>query len=198
MKSSPLWKELLDSDSSQIARKSGAVYDRGGRFYTVPYFSGVAAVYPGTEEVRISLPVPAEGLVEMEESLDILLLYYLLNIRFDLPKNNFVKPETLPGGEIYRQGAHSLPLPQVAERYDGDVASLIERGELLGGFRVDYGDVGIRLAPLPKIAMILILWQGDDEFPPRASFLLDSGMGECLPPDICWGLASTAVQAFLH
>jgi hypothetical protein len=196
MADSSLWKDLQKCDPSHITRNSGALYDRKAQSYTLPYFGGEVAIYPQSEQIRISLPASVDGLFNMEEPLDILLLYYLLGVRSDLPKNDFIKPEALPGGEIYRQGAHSLSLPQVAERYDGDLPGFIERGELLGGFRVDYGDAGIRLAPLPKTVMILILWQGDDEFPPRASLLLDSGIGECLPPDICWGLASSAVQAF--
>jgi len=48
-------------------------------------------------------------------------------------------------------------------------------------------DVGFEFKVFPKVPLQLILWEGDDEFPPEASILFDETIGEILSPeDVAW------------
>ena len=52
---------------------------------------------------------------------------------------------------------------------------------------MEEGDVGFLFRPFPKIPIRMILWQGDDEFPPEANILFDAGVAKILSAeDIAW------------
>src|SRR4030065_151174 len=93
------------------------------------------------------------------------------------------------GGDLFLRGSHILPLGRVARRYGNDKEAFIKRGKELCAEAVNYGDVSIKLLPMPRIPVTVILWLKDEEFPPRADLLLDSTCELQLPLDIIWSIA---------
>jgi hypothetical protein len=68
-----------------------------------------------------------------------------------------------------------------------DVSLLVKAAEKLGGRAIDAGDAGFEFAVFPRVPIQLILWEGDEEFPPEANILFDDVIGELLSPeDIAW------------
>ena len=57
----------------------------------------------------------------------------------------------------------------------------------------DTGDAGFDFTVFPKVPLRLILWQGDDEFPPDASILFDETAGDYLSPEDAAWLAGMVV-----
>jgi hypothetical protein len=51
----------------------------------------------------------------------------------------------------------------------------------------------LKLLPMPRIPVAIILWLEDEEFPPRAVLLLDSTCELQLPLDIIWSIAMMSV-----
>jgi hypothetical protein len=89
----------------------------------------------------------------------------------------------LPSGVFFFRGLHSLPTEQVAASFGEGAESFLRAGRELGGDSVEWGDACIELQVLPRIALRVVLWLGDDEFPARASMLFDRLVDEHMPLD---------------
>ncbi|HWR58221.1 MAG TPA: DUF3786 domain-containing protein [Thermodesulfovibrionales bacterium] len=66
-----------------------------------------------------------------------------------------------------------------------------------GGVREKYGDISFRLFPFPRIAVDLILWTENDEFPARADLLFDSSVQYQIQTDVIWSIAMMSTAALL-
>lgn len=52
---------------------------------------------------------------------------------------------------------------------------------------LDYGDYSIIVKALPHVPMALIIWEGDDEFPPEGNILFDRNVSNILSAeDVAW------------
>ncbi len=124
-------------------------------------------------------------------------LWYLVKAK-DLPlTGRLIKPFNIKGGEMFFRGSHILPLENVGQRYRKDKEAFIKRGRELGAEALNYGEASIKLLPMPRIPVTLILWLEDEEFPPRADILLDSTCELQLPLDIIWSIAMMSVLVMM-
>ena len=103
----------------------------------------------------------------------------------------------MSGGEIYRKGAHMLPLGRLAAQFDHDAAGFRRAAEGLGGEELEYGDVSCRLYPFPKLPVSISIWFSDDEFSERADLFFDTSSNGQFPPDVLWGIAAMCVELLL-
>ena len=126
------------------------------------------------------------------------ILRYLVHAKDISLTQILVKPSDLQGGEIFVQGTHVLPLKDVAKKFDHRQNDFLERGEKLGGTQMEYGDVSLQLFPFPKVPLVMILWKGDEEFPPNASVLFDASTASFLPTDILWSTAMMTIEMMLN
>jgi hypothetical protein len=99
---------------------------------------------------------------------------------------------------MYERGAHQLPLDKLAEKFDDNLDRFIERSLTLGGQAINFGDAAYQLFPLPRIALTLIAWKRDDEFPARFNLLFDASCEKQLPPDILWAAAMMSILMILE
>ena len=56
-----------------------------------------------------------------------------------------------------------------------------EAGKLIGAREEEFGDASFTLFAFPKVPITFILWEGDEEFPPRAKALFDPSITGYLP-----------------
>ena len=113
----------------------------------------------------------------------------------DIPlTGRLVQPVNVKGGDIFFRGTHVLPLDKLALKYGNDKTGFLKRGTDLGGMQMNYGDASVKLFPFPRLPVVIILWQEDDEFPSRADILFDSTCEFHLALDILW---STAMESLL-
>lgn len=125
------------------------------------------------------------------------ILRYLVN-SINVPlSGQLVRPSDLPGGDIFIRGTHVLPLDNLAEYFDNNIKEFISIGKSLGGSQRDYGDMSIELFPFPRIPVVLIVWQGDDEFAPKSSLLFDSSCASHLSTDILWSTSMMTIEMML-
>ncbi len=125
------------------------------------------------------------------------ILQYLIHST-DLPlSGQLIRPSDLPGGDIFIRGTHVLPLDKVAEYFENNINEFISIGKNLGGSQLDYGDMSIKLLPLPRVPVIIIVWSGDEEFSPKSSLLIDSSCISQIPTDIIWSTAMMSIKMML-
>jgi hypothetical protein len=59
--------------------------------------------------------------------------------------------------------------------------------EAYGAVPSDQGDISVKIMALPRVPVALILWKGDEEFPPEGNILFDRSISHILSAeDIAW------------
>ena len=189
------WDTLDRLDPGDVCRRSLATFDTHLETFRLAVF-GQPVLISKPERILSAETSRGERLEKtLSSHLRLSALWYLVSARELAPSGRLVKPDDLPGGDIYRQGSHVLPLDAVAGRYGRDPAAFLKRGKELDGERLDHADASFRFLPFPRVPMAMLLWEGDDEFPARASLLFDSTCRFQLPVDALWSAAMMSVLA---
>lgn len=191
------WEILSGIDPDVVCKRAGVAIVENGKVYKARSFGQPFSVDIENKEI---LSLDKEGeifLGRLGYFFRLSLLWYLVKATDTEPSGKLVKPSSMTGGDIFFRGTHVLPLDAVAKKYAGDGKGFVERGILMGGNEVRYGDAAVELYPFPKIPVTLILWLEDDEWPARADILFDSTAPLQLPIDILWSVAMMSVLVFL-
>lgn len=191
------WELLAGCDPADVCRRAGVLYDAESGLYRVESFGGAFSVHPVVKKIRNLGPEGEILLTRLGYFFRLSLLWYLVKAATAQPSGKLLKPSGLPGGDLFFQGSHILPLEAVAKRYAADKDGFVAKGLGLGGRRVDYGDAAMELHPLPQVPTTLILWTEDEEFPARADLLFDATAPQHLPLDILWSVAMMSVLLFI-
>jgi hypothetical protein len=130
--------------------------------------------------------------------LELATVLYLINVQDVYPLGrDIVAPKDLKEGQFF-QGPHELKIAPLLERYGKDAAGFREAAERLEGEAVEMADAAFRLKPFPRVHLYYLLWEGDDEFPPRLSVLFDRSIEKVLAADAIWGLVTRVSTALLR
>jgi hypothetical protein len=130
--------------------------------------------------------------------LELATVLYLINVQDVYPLGrDIVGPKDLKEGHFF-QGPHELKIAPLLERFGRDAAGFRDAAQRLGGEPVDMAEAGFRLKPFPRIHLYYLLWEGDDEFPPRLSVLFDRSIENVLAGDAIWGLVTRVSTALLR
>jgi hypothetical protein len=188
-----VWEALANLDPGDVCRRAQTVFDRAEGLYTLKSFNRNISVSPRDKKF-FSSGVKNDALLQRLGYFSRLsFLWYLVNAK-DIPlSGKFVRPADLKGGQLFFRGTHVIPLERLAEIYCSDIKGFIMKGKGLGAEKLTFGDASIKLLPLPRVPVVLILWGGDEEFPARADLLFDSSCEFHLPLDIIWSVAMMSV-----
>lgn len=187
------WECLAGLDADTVCRKADVSFDSGLQRYVIGSF-GLNFII-SIHDKSISCDKDRNDLITQRlwEYAGLTYLWYLINAE-DIPlSGNLIRPDNLKGGHLFTKGTHVLPLNGLAEKYNDDIKGFFQRGEALNAEKVRYGDAAIKLFPVPRVPVTIILWRGDDEFPPRADLLFDSTCELQVPVDILWSIAMMSV-----
>lgn len=113
----------------------------------------------------------------------VLISHYLLTANGDLVTGQLITFRQVPDGHFYFDAFQRRARDPFLHSF-GDHPDLFRAcAEKLGGRPVENGDVGMSFQVLPRVPMQLVLWFGDEEFPPEASVLFDSSIIGYLPAE---------------
>ena len=99
------------------------------------------------------------------------LLRYLLEGKPGGVTREFKTFREMPWGELYIQPFTGRVLTRAAFTFGTRIEKFRAAGEKLGGLPLKYGDAAYEFAFLDNYRLRLIVWEGDDEFPPNAQVL---------------------------
>ena len=157
-------------DPEEMSRRSGIPFDssRGVFTLTVLGFT-INAFWPEFKlEAADGADCPA---ILLSGEATILLIRYLSEGISEKAHGDWLSYRELPWGDVYNQNFQGRCIKRLAFSF-GAKLDAFERGcERLSGVRADKGDVSYDLPFLPGLTIRLILWAGDDEFPPSSQFL---------------------------
>ena len=169
---------FADLDPHEAALRTGTTFD--GEAFTVrlvgtdyritwPNYSITSA-----EEGAIALQVlPAQTF----------LLRWLLEGKNVIGSGEFKTFREMPWGELYIQPFTGRCLTRAAWTFGTRVAAFSAAMEKLGARKVPPGDAGYELELLPGFTMQLLVWEGDDEFPPNSQILYSDNFKDGLAPE---------------
>lgn len=183
-----LWENLIQADSTDVCRCSGAQFDKATGSYFLDFLQERYRIEPNSRLIKpLACPIPAGG---PSIDLQVILLTYLLNAKEIPLADRLVAVGSLKGGKCFFQGPHSFPLDPLIEQYGHDSKAFLDRGLSLGATEENYGDVSVGFPALPRVPVFMVLWRGDEEFPSRLSVVFDATVDQQLPLDAIYGLVT--------
>lgn len=183
------WKIFSNLDPEEVCSRTNAIYDKRSELYSISSFNQTFHVDRRQQKVFSNRQVGKYLLEFTDYFFDLSILWYLIGAQ-DIPlSGRMVKPAEIEGGQIFVKGTHVLPLEKIAYQYNDKPNDFWDRCSQFGGKKLTLGDISAEFRPFPKVPATLILWYGDEEFPPNAQFLLDSTCTQHLSTDVLWAVA---------
>lgn len=191
------WEALRKVDPDDVCTRTGATYDRISGLYRFKSFGKDFSLSPDDKKILSDAPESDTLLQKLGFFFNFSVICSFHSAK-DVPlTGKLVNPVNMKSGQLFFRGSHILPLDKVSERYGNDRDGFLERGRALGGVGLEYGDASVKLFPLPKVPVVLILWLADEEFPSRADILFDSSSEVQLPVDVIWSIAMLSLLVML-
>jgi len=184
------WEALAGMRPQDVRARAIALYDEGSRSYTMRSFGIDFIISPHTRTITSRDPGAGLFLERYKDFFRLAVLWYLTSAK-DIPATGrLIRPLDVKGGQRFFSGTHLLPLDRIEERFGRDKFAFVERGLRFGAEIARYGDAAVRLYPLPRVPVTVILYLHDDEYPSRATLFFDSTVDFQLSlSDIVWSVA---------
>ena len=159
-------QRFLEADATEISQRTGIALEDGafsvtllGKDYRIAYPAG---------EITPSAPLP----------LQTFLLRWLLEGRQAPAYTDFKTFREMPWGEVYIKPFTGRILTRAAFTFGTRIGAYRQAAERLGGAPLSHGDAGYEFTLLEGYRLRLLVWEGDEEFPPNAQVLYSDNFAE--------------------
>jgi hypothetical protein len=163
-----LYKTL---DPAQISRRCGLAFDAAEPAFSLRLMgTEYRAAFPDFH-MRDASDAAAENISEK-----LLILRYLCEGKHTEPAGKQLSYHEIPWGELYYRNFEGRCIKRLAHTFGNDIAGFRRIIEGMGSLRPEslpQGDAGYRFEFMSGLCMSLLLWAGDEEFPPSAQILFD-------------------------
>ena len=151
------------TDPAEMSLRSGLAWNLDTRTFTATLLG---------KEYTLSYPdYTVVGPAPLTNAERILLLRYLLEGRRVQPGGEYLTYRDFPWGDVYLQQFTGRCIKRFAFSY-GFKPELLDRVmEQMPAKRLSRSDCGWEVELMPGLGVQLLLWVGDDEFPPNAQIL---------------------------
>jgi hypothetical protein len=188
-----LWGQLDKLDGTKTANRAKCQYLRSPERYIVTLLNTEYVVNLSDRNISSAPSGSPQEPAEFLEQLCI--LAYLINAQ-DLPlSDKLVGAETLPGGQFFFRGLHSLPTDKLEQTFGNRPDVLHHISAPFNAERCEFGDASIRLYVLPRVPLTIVIWRQCEEFDARASILFNQTAASQLPLDALLAAANLTVEA---
>jgi hypothetical protein len=182
-------EELAKTDPELIARLSGASFsgeDQGTKAFSLPFLNEKLSIsWPGLE---FSF---AKKVKDVPIQQQVLILHYLhgsLSSGGASLTGEWISFQDVPDGRFYMDAFIKRAKDPLINTFGSVPKHLAElASKAYGATPLDYGDFSVIVKAFPLIQLALVLWEGDDEFPPEGNILFDKNIAKILSAeDIAW------------
>ena len=160
-------------DPAEVTARTGVTFD--GKTFAIRLLEA---------EYRISWPEYAIA-ADREDAFALknlpaqtFMLRYLLEGKAVAARGAYKTFREMPWGELYIQPFTGRCLTRAAFTFGTRVAQFAAAAEKLGGRKLPHGDAAYELELLPGYLMQIIVWAGDEEFPPNSQILYSDNFAE--------------------
>ena len=158
-------------NAAEAADRTGAKWD-GKEFYVNLLGREFAISHPDYVLRAVDggplLPLPAQTF----------LLRYLLESKSVAWNGEWKTFREMPWGEMYIKPYTGRVLTRAAFTFGTRVAAFRAAAGKMGATPVSHGDAGYRFELVPGYWMQILVWEGDEEFPPNAQVLYSDNFAE--------------------
>ena len=162
--SGEFWQELGQLPPADVTRRTGVAFQ--GDRYRLPFLNRRLIIDPAMHR----LEVEEAGGPEPDFRLCLTAVLYLARVDTGA-LGTLLSPLELTGGATFFTAGPSRPAPRPLEkRFGDDPEGFLLAGDRLGAIRVQAGDAALQVQVFPGLAMEIILWLADAEFPAQVSF----------------------------
>ncbi len=169
------WELVCGLSREDVTRRTKTVFDEKAGAYLLHSFGIDFHVNPC--EMLIACPSDRGGLFlgKLKDFFRLSVLWYMSNAKDIPPTGRLIRPVDVKVGHRFTTGTHVLPVEMIADKFGRDREGFIRKGREYGAEVLDgYGDAYLRLYPLPRVPVSMILWLEDEEFPQRVDLFFDS------------------------
>lgn len=180
-----LWERLLKLTPNDVCKRTLAIYNPTG-IYIIDFMNDKIII-----DVNQRKLLNEENKEEIQNfEMKLLILSYLIYVNNGNLTGKWVSEKDLKIGSLFFKGVHALPTKKIAEKYGDNIDGFKKICNELNGIPVDYGDSAFKFLVLPKIPLICILWEKDEEFSAKVSYLFDSSIEKYFRLDLIIALVS--------
>ncbi len=184
------WDMLLARNPAEVCRDAEvAPLDRGG--YNVKCLNENWIVELETRSIKKAY---GQAAGDWDRLMPFFILAYLVKADQSRPSGRMVSPRDIMPGLNYFQGMHSLDAKPLEEFFGQDAALFARAAGALGADPTGQGDASMRLWLFPKLPVEFIFWAADEDFPSRATVLLDDQSRFLYPVNVIYKAVNLLVK----
>jgi len=127
----------------------------------------------------------------------VLILHYMQAGEMPASSRHWIAYREIPGAAFYFGAFVKRAVEPLKKVFGLNIAGFSKAARKLNAAEIDNGDAGFEFRVLPAVSLQLIIWRGDDEFPPEANILFDKNIGRILSPEDAAWLAGMVVYRLM-
>lgn len=159
------------ANPEEMAERTGAKWD-GEKFYVNLLGREYVISHP-QYAIEPACPLPMQTF----------LLRYLLESKKIVGNSQWKTFREMPWGELYIKPYTGRVLTRAAFTFGTRVAAFKAACEKMGALPVNHGDAGFQFDLIGDFKMRILVWEGDEEFPPNAQVLYSDNFEEGFAPE---------------
>ena len=169
------WEHYLsqyqESDPKEIAARLGISYDEEQKYFTLKFLGTVYQI--SWPDFQVSHEADDMGFYPLETMTyaRTLTIRFLLNGAEASGSGKFKTYREMPWGEVYLRQIDGRCIKRLAFSYGNRIKDFQAIMEHMHCVPVKHGDIAYKLEIFPDYLVQMILWEGDDEFPPSSQIL---------------------------
>ena len=164
-------KTYQEIDPKEISERTGFFYDEEKKVFTVVFMGSTYEIsFP---DYKISHKEDEKGVYPLEEAMNakIFMVRYLSEKAKAPSSGKFLTYREVPWGEVYFKQFQGRCLMRLAFSYGNKLEAFKKVMTAMGAKPLEQGDCAFELEFMEGFFIRLILWEGDDEFPPSSQIL---------------------------
>lgn len=164
-------KTYQEIDPKEISEKTGFFYDEEKKVFTVVFMGSTYEIsFP---DYKISHKEDEKGVYPLEKAMNakIFMVRYLSEKAKTPSSGKFLTYREVPWGEVYFRQFQGRCLMRLAFSYGNKLEAFKKVMTAMGAKPLEQGDCAFELEFMEGFFIRLILWEGDDEFPPSSQIL---------------------------
>lgn len=172
-------ERFQEADPLEISKRTGFPYNQESREFSVKFMGNNYTVkFP---DFQVSHKEGAEGFFPLESihKAKVLVLRYMLEASATPSSGKYLTYRETPWGDVYLRQFNGRCIMRLAYSYGNKLSLFQQIMEKLGAAPVSFGDSAYEIELLPDLKVQLILWEGDDEFPPSSQILFSDNFPCC-------------------
>jgi hypothetical protein len=170
-------EEFREKDPRKMALNSRAEYRPNPSGGTIEFLVLNRQIIITWPEGEILTPTGTKEISLQEQGL---IMHYLIQAKGTPLTKTWITFREIPSGEFYYSAFVKRAKEPLVKTFGDQPDLLVALGLKMGGAKGEEGDASLYFKAFPCIPVCLVLWAGDEEFPPDGNILFDASISKYL------------------